>query len=106
MTTLAGGLVPTTFTAGTTLCPGSKSVATTASGDNCAAVSASFGAGGRGGVAVDAYGDVFVADDVTKVVHMIDPNTGVMTMVAGLGTVCGSSAGKLSTGGDGCHRRR
>ena len=103
MTTIAGGLVPTTYTANSTYCPGSSTVkAVTASGDNCPAVAATFGAGGRGGVAVDQFGNVFVSDDITKAVHMIDANTGVMTVVAGLGTVCGSSAGKLSSAGDGC----
>ena len=103
MTTLAGGLVPTAYTAGTTLCPGSSTVkASTGSGDNCPAIAATFGAGGRGGVAVDQFSNVFVADDVTKSVHMIDQSTGVLSLVAGLGSACGSSAGKLTSAGDGC----
>jgi polygalacturonase len=62
-------------------------------------VSGIFGASGRGGVAVDQYGNVVVADDVDAVVHMIDANTGTMTVVAGAGTAC---SGKQSSAGDGC----
>lgn len=104
ITTVAGGLAPrTSYTAGTTICPGTASTAASSTtGDNCAAVSGIFGASGRGGVAVDQYGNVFVADDIDKVVHMIDANTGTITVVAGLGTACGSSAGKLDSAGDGC----
>jgi hypothetical protein len=102
MTTVAGGLAPASSYGSGKTCPGNSTTMTTASGDNCPAVSAAFGAAGRGGVAVDSYGNVFVADDITKAIHMIDPTTGVMTLVAGLGTVCGSSAGKLSSAGDGC----
>jgi sugar lactone lactonase YvrE len=100
MTTIAGGLVPTTYVAGTTLCPGSSTVkAMTAYGDGCAAVAGNFGAGGRGGLVVDAFGNVFVADDINAVVHMIDANTGIMSQVAGNSTVCG---GTLDKEGDGC----
>ena len=100
MTTLAGGLVQTTYTAGTTYCPGSGTVkATTAYGDNCPAVGANFGAAGRGGVAVDQYGNVFVADDINKVAHMIDASTGVMTLLAGGNSAC---TGKVDSEGDGC----
>ncbi|WP_420236703.1 pectinesterase family protein [Telmatobacter bradus] len=105
MTTLAGGLVPTTYTAGTTLCPGSTTVkATTTYGDGCAAVAGSFAAAGRGGVVVDQYNNVFVADDTStnRVVHRIDQNTGIMSVVAGAGTVCSTSAGKIDSAGDGC----
>ena len=100
MTTIAGGLVPTTYTANTTYCPGSSTVkATTTYGDGCAAIAANFGAGGRGGVAVDGYGNVFVADDVSKIAHTIDPTTGIMSVLAGGGTAC---AGTLDVMGDGC----
>jgi hypothetical protein len=100
MTTLAGGLVPTTYTAGSTLCPGSTTVKSmTAYGDGCAAVAGSFGAGGRGGVVVDQFNNVIVADDKSFVVHRIDQNTGIMSVVAGAGTVC---SGKINTAGDGC----
>lgn len=101
MTTLAGGSATTTsYTAGSTTCPGlSSRVAATAFGDNCAAISASFGASGRGGVAVDSFGNVFVADDIGFAVHKIDQSTGLMTLVAGLGTTC---TNKVDYYGDGC----
>jgi polygalacturonase len=100
MTTAAGGLVPTTYTAGTTLCPGSTTVkTTTAYGDGCAAIAATFGAAGRGGVAVDSFGNVFVADDVNKIAHTIDAETGLISVLAGGGTAC---TAKVDTLGDGC----
>ncbi|MGA3133550.1 MAG: pectinesterase family protein, partial [Terracidiphilus sp.] len=104
MTTVAGGLAPrTSYTAGTTVCPGTSSTtASSTAGDNCAAVSGIFGAASRGGVVVDQYGNIFAADDINSAVHMIDASTGTMTVVAGLGAACGSSAGKLDSAGDGC----
>jgi sugar lactone lactonase YvrE len=117
MTTVGGGLAArTTYTASSTVCPGASSTEASSSyGDNCAAVSGIFGAAGRGGVAVDQYGNVVVADDIDAVVHMIDPNTGAMTVVAGgiasLPSACSSTAttnsagatvAKLSSAGDGC----
>ena len=100
ITTIAGGLVPTSFTANSTLCPGSTTVkSTTAYGDGCAAIAASFGAASRGGAVVDSFGNVFVADDVNKIAHMIDANTGIMSVLAGGGTAC---AGKVDELGDGC----
>ena len=101
MTTIAGGLAPaSSYTAGTTVCPGiSSRTATTSSGDNCAAVSGIFGSAGRSGVAVDQSGNVFVGDDISYAIHQIDQNTGLMTLVAGLGTSC---SGKTDYFGDGC----
>lgn len=102
MTTLAG-LSPQTTTAGSACPTRSSLTATDAYGDGCPAANATFGAAGRGGVAVDAYGNVFVTDDTINggsgVVHMINPTTGIMTQIAGLGTVC---AGKVDAAGDGC----
>jgi len=100
MTTIAGGLVPTTYVAGTTLCPGSSSVKSmTTYGDGCSAVAGSFGAAGRGGVVVDSFGNVFVADDTNAVVHMIDANTGIMSLAAGGATaVCSGAVDKEGAG--------
>jgi len=99
MTTI-GGLSPMSSTSGTQ-CPnlpaGVKS--TDAFGDGCLAVNGIFGAAGRGGVVVDAFGNVFVGDDVDSVIHMINPTSGIMTKVAGQGTAC---SGKLDAAGDNC----
>jgi sugar lactone lactonase YvrE len=99
MTTLAG-TSPMTATSGTqcpNLATGVKS--TDAFGDGCLAVNAIFGAAARGGVQVDSFGNVFVSDDINKVVHVINPATGIMTVLAGLGTTC---SGKVDSQGDGC----
>jgi len=99
MTTI-GGLTPMPATAGTQ-CPGLATgvVSTDAFGDGCLAVNGIFGAAGRGGVQVDSFGNVLVADDVDNIIHLINPSTGIMTKLAGLGTAC---AGKLDSTGDGC----
>src|SRR5271170_4593541 len=67
MTTL-GGLAPMSATAGTQ-CPNlpAGTVSQDAFGDGCLAVNGIFGAAGRGGVVVDPFGDVFIADDVDNV---------------------------------------
>ena len=99
MTTLAG-TSPMSAAAGTQ-CPnlpaGVKS--TDAYGDGCLAANGIFGAAGRGGVQVDAFGNVFVGDDVGSVIHVIDPTSGIMNKLAGLGTVCSST---VDSAGDGC----
>ncbi len=99
MTSLAG-TSPMSSSAGTQ-CPnlpaGVKS--TDAFGDGCLAVNGIFGAGGRGGLQVDSFGNVFVGDDIGSVIHIIDPTSGVMNKLAGLGTVCSSAVDKA---GDGC----
>lgn len=100
MTTIAG-LAPTTTTANSA-CPTLPSAkATDGLGDGCPAVHGVFGPAGRGGVVVDAYGNIFVADDVTNyaVIHMIDSTSGIMSKVAGGGAACSS---KLDAAGDGC----
>jgi hypothetical protein len=99
MTTLAG-TSPMAATAGTQ-CPNLPAgiVSADAFGDGCLAVNGIFGAAGRGGVQVDSFGNVFVADDVDGIIHAINPSTGIMTKLAGLGTAC---AGKLDSSGDGC----
>jgi streptogramin lyase len=99
MTTLAG-TSPMAAAAGTQ-CPNLPAgvVSTDAYGDGCLAVSGIFGAAGRGGVVVDSFANVFVADDVSGVIHMINPTSGIMTKVAGGGVAC---SGKLDAAGDGC----
>ena len=99
MTTLAG-TSPMAAVAGTQ-CPnlptGVKS--TDAFGDGCLAVNGIFGAAARGGVQVDSFGNVFVADDINSIIHVINPTTGIMSVLAGGGTVC---SGKVDSAGDGC----
>src|ERR1700728_1129405 len=99
MTTL-GGLAPMSSTAGTQ-CPNlpAGTVSQDAYGDGCLAVNGIFGAAGRGGVVVDPFGDVFIADDVDNVIHMINPSSGIMTRLAGAGSLCST---KLDSSGDGC----
>ncbi|HEY1647227.1 MAG TPA: pectinesterase family protein [Terracidiphilus sp.] len=99
MTTLAG-LSPMAATAGSQ-CPNLPAgvVSTDVYGDGCLAVNGIFGAAGRGGVAVDAFGNVFVADDVNNVIHMINASSGIMTKVAGAGSTCST---REDTSGDGC----
>jgi len=97
LTTLAGS-APTATTAGSA-CPTLPSAkATDSFGDGCPAANGVFGAGGRGGVAVDSFGNLFVADDVNGVLHMINPTTGMMTALAGAGTSCAA----VDKSGDGC----
>jgi hypothetical protein len=68
-------------------------------GDGCFAVNGIFGSGGRGGVQIDSFGNVFVSNDVKAIIHVIDPTTRIMSVLAGGGTVCG---GNLDAVGDGC----
>jgi hypothetical protein len=101
MTTLAG-TSPMSATAGTQ-CPNlpTGKVSTDAFGDGCLAVNGIFGASSRGGVATDAFGNIFIDDDVNGIIHVINPTTGIMTALAGKGTVCATPA-KLDAPGDGC----
>ncbi len=99
MSTLAGSS-PMAATAGTQ-CPNLPAgvVSTDGFGDGCLALNGILGNGPQSGLAVDAFGDVFVSDDIKGVVHMINPNSGVMTLVAGGGMACSS---KIDSSGDGC----
>jgi pectin methylesterase-like acyl-CoA thioesterase len=108
MTTLAGTSPMSAVTG--TQCPnlatGVKS--TDAYGDGCLAVNGIFGAAGRGGVQVDSFGNVFVGDDVNSIIHVIDPTSGIMSVLAGgASSICTAStgvgvAGAVDTSGDGC----
>jgi len=103
MTTI-GGLSPMAATQGTQ-CPNlpTGTVSTDALGDGCLAVNGIFGLGAFSGLVVDPFGNVFVNDDIKGVLHLINPNSGIMTLVAGGSTACGS---KLDSSGDGCIARR
>ncbi|MGH9560427.1 MAG: hypothetical protein ACRD3S_03145, partial [Terracidiphilus sp.] len=89
-----------TGTAGTQ-CPSLPAgvVSTDAYGDGCLAVNGIFGNDPFSGIVVDPFGDVFLNDDGKGVLHMINPNSGIMTAVGGTGTAC---SGKMDASGDGC----
>jgi sugar lactone lactonase YvrE len=99
MTTI-GGLAPMAATSGTQ-CPGLPAgvVSTDAFGDGCLAINGILGSGAYSGVVADSFGNVFVNDDIKGVLHLINPASGIMTLVAGGGTACSS---KLDSSGDGC----
>ncbi|MGB6695545.1 MAG: Ig-like domain repeat protein [Terracidiphilus sp.] len=99
MTTI-GGLSPMAATAATQ-CPNLPTgvVSTDALGDGCLAVNGIFGVGAFSGLVIDPFGNVLVNDDIKGVLHLINPNSGIMTLVAGGGTACSS---KQDASGDGC----
>jgi len=99
MTTI-GGSSPMAATAGTQ-CPNLAAgvVSTDAFGDGCLAVNGIFGVGAYSGLVVDPFGNVLVNDDIKGVLHLINPNSGIMTVVAGGGTACSA---KQDSSGDGC----
>ena len=99
MTTI-GGTSPMAATQGTQ-CPNLPTgvVSTDAFGDGCLAVNGIFGVGAFSGVVVDPFGNVLVNDDIKGALHLINPNSGIMTLVAGGGTACSS---KQDSSGDGC----
>src|ERR1700761_5480160 len=70
MTTL-GGTSPMSAASGAQ-CPNlpASAKSSDADGDGCLAVNAVFGAAGRGGIQVDSFGNVFVADDINSVIHV------------------------------------
>ena len=98
--TTAGGTSPMAATAGTQ-CPNLPAgvVSTDAYGDGCLAVNGIFGNDPYSGVVIDPFGNVFLNDDIKGVLHMIDPNSGIMTAVGGTGTACSN---KEDASGDGC----
>ncbi len=57
---------------------------------------------------MDAFGNIFVADDINSIIHVINPTTGIMTAVAGgASPVCAAATGPGLSGsqdaaGDGC----
>jgi hypothetical protein len=88
MTTI-GGSSPMAATAGSQ-CPNLPAgvVSTDAFGDGCLAVSGIFGVGAFSGLVADPFGNVLVNDDIKGVLHLINPNSGIMTLVASGGTAC------------------
>ena len=99
MTTI-GGLSPMAATAGTQCANLPNGVTSTdAFGDGCLAVNGIFGSGAFSGVVVDSFGNVIVNDDIKGAMHVINPVSGIMTLVAGGNTACSS---KLDSSGDGC----
>jgi len=98
--TMIGGLAPMPAIAGTQ-CPNLPAgvVSTDAYGDGCLVVNGVFGVGAFSGLVVDSFGNVFVNDDIKGVLHLINPTTGIVTLVAGGNTAC---ANKLDSSGDGC----
>jgi hypothetical protein len=98
-----GGGVTTAFTAGSPCGAGTSLTATDALGDGCPATLAYFNIQGtgdlRGGVATDPAGNIYVIDTQDAAVRMINARSGIITLVAGLGTVCSS---KTDNNGDNC----
>lgn len=100
MTTL-GGTSPMTLALGTQ-CPNLPAgvLSTDALGDGCLAANGIFGNDPQSGLVVDAFGDVFLNDDIKGVLHMINPNSGIMTAVGGTGT--SNCPTHVDGSGDGC----
>ncbi len=82
--TTVGGTSPMAATAGTH-CPNLPAafVSTDAFGDGCLAANGIFGNDPFSGVVVDAFGNVFLNDDIKGVLHMINPDSGIMTALGG-----------------------
>jgi sugar lactone lactonase YvrE len=98
-----GGGAAAAFTVGASCGAGSSLTAMDTLGDGCPATSAYFNtpASGdlRGGVATDPAGNVYVMDTEDAAVRMINARSGIITLVAGLGTACSS---KTDSNGDNC----
>jgi sugar lactone lactonase YvrE len=98
--TTIGGQAPMGASTGTQ-CPGLPTgvTSTDAFGDGCLAVNGIFGLSPYSGLVVDSFGNVIVNDDIKGVMHLINPTSGLMTLVAGGNTAC---SGKIDSSGDGC----
>jgi sugar lactone lactonase YvrE len=98
-----GGGATSALTVGAACSAGSSLTATDTLGDGCLATSAYFNttASGdlRGGVATDPAGNIYVMDSEDAAVRMINARSGIITLVAGLGTACSS---KTDDNGDNC----
>lgn len=66
-------------------------VPTDAYGDGCLAVNGIFGVGAFNGLATDPFGNVLVNDDIKRGLPVVNPDSGIMTLVAGGGTGCSIS---------------
>lgn len=98
ITTLAGGA--SSVTSGAACATDSSLTALDSLGDGCTGTSVQFSSDLRGGVAVDPQGNVWVADTSNSAIRRIDARSGIVTLVAGKGTVC--ATGKTDNNGDGC----
>ena len=98
-----GGGAATAFTAGAPCGAGTSLTATDTLGDGCPATLAYFNTQGtgdlRGGVETDPAGNIYVMDTQDAAVRVINARSGIITLVAGLGTVCSS---KTDNNGDNC----
>ena len=54
------------------------------------------------GLAVDSSGNIFISDTGNLVIRKVTASTGVISTIAGAGTVCSGAAGADSVQGDGC----
>ncbi|SEF60312.1 Pectinesterase [Bryocella elongata] len=97
ITSLAGGA--TGVASGSACVTDSSLTALDAFGDGCPGASAVFSSDLRGGVAVDPFGNVWVADSSNSAIRKIDARSGIITLAAGKGTACSS---KTDSNGDGC----
>jgi hypothetical protein len=68
-------------------------------GDGVAATSTAFNTSSLFGLAVDAAGDIFVADTYYNAIRRVDATTGIITTAAGDGGDCADDTDGL---GDGC----
>jgi sugar lactone lactonase YvrE len=98
-----GGGATSPLTVGAVCSAVSSLTATDTLGDGCLATSAYFNTTAlgdlRGGVATDPAGNVYVMDSEDAAVRMINARSGIITLVAGLGTACSS---KTDSNGDNC----
>ena len=98
-----GGGATSPLTVGAVCSAASSLTATDTLGDGCLATSAYFNTTAlgdlRGGVATDPAGNVYVMDSEDAAVRMINARSGIITLVAGLGTACSS---KTDSNGDNC----
>ena len=98
-----GGGVTTAFTAGAPCGAGTSLTATDTLGDGCPATLAYFNTPAtgdlRGGVATDPAGNIYVMDTQDAAVRVVNARSGIITLVAGLGTACSS---KTDSNGDNC----
>ena len=98
-----GGGATSALTVGATCSTGNSQTATDTLGDGCPATSAYFGTTSsgdlRGGVATDPAGNIYVMDSGDSAVRVINARSGIITLVAGLGTACSA---RTDDNGDNC----
>ena len=94
---ITGGVLPTK---GAACSAGSPYTATDALGDGCPGLNTVFSSDFRGGLQVDASGNVFIMDTTNSLLRRIDARTGIVTAVTGTATTgCTTSTDSY---GDGC----